>query len=74
MFQLHFSVFFCPPQRFPGVFQGGSGKQARAMNILEDWEEKGERAGIYGKVEGSRSLSLKPLRRRECFVDVDKIP
>ena len=40
-----------------GFFRGGSGKQARAMNILEDWEEKGERAGIYGKVEGSRSLS-----------------
>ena len=26
-----------PPQRFPGVFQGGGGgEQARAMNMLED--------------------------------------
>ena len=30
-----------PPQRFPEVFQGGSaGEQARAINILEDWERE----------------------------------
>ena len=44
VFTLYFRLLFemtsavSPPQRFPGIFQGGpAGEQARAINILEDW-------------------------------------
>ena len=64
-----------PPQRFPGFIQG---KRTRAMNIYgkRTGEEKCERAGISGKVEGSLvrggvylSFSLPSLFRSLCGVE-----
>ena len=40
-----------PPQRLPGFFQGGIEEQAN--KYVGRLEEKGERAGLSGKVEGN---------------------